>query len=159
MENKEDIKKELENLAPKLNKIDVRNDFTLPENYFYSLSDQIQEKVKATGTSKTTTFINLMHSKSVQFSLAFMIFLIIGYGIFNFGRNFYNLRTLKNTILTEEYILENIDPDEMIEFASSQVNIPKNHKNGDSGKIKQRREEAENNLLENIDESIIIDEL
>lgn len=159
MEKKENIRKELAKIAPGLSKLEISKDFPVPENYFYSLSDHIQEKIKKQEGYKTSVLLNLLHSRLLQYSISILIILAAGYGIFNYGKNLYKNRALKNTVLTEDYILENFDSDEMIEYVSDDVNGHKNDKNGNSGNKRQLKEEAENNLLENIDESIIIEEL
>lgn len=47
MENKEEIKKELEELAPRLGKIEKKNPFSVPAYYFQGMPDRVLESAKA----------------------------------------------------------------------------------------------------------------
>lgn len=47
MENKDDIRKELDELAPRLSRLKKENPFQVPDYYFQGLPDKVLERVKA----------------------------------------------------------------------------------------------------------------
>jgi hypothetical protein len=143
MENESEIRQELEQLAPGLNKLDKNDRFTIPENYFYQLPGLINEKIK-----KKENFLPWyeLHHKPIlaKVSLAFMVLIITGTTIYFAG--FYK-KPIETKITTESYIIENVDEATLEDFITENT------------QRKMKIEDQSESSLENIDESLIIEEL
>lgn len=161
MENNNHIREEIENLAPNLSKLEPRKDFIVPENYFYSLSDQIQKKLAIKENKRFSFVFEILHSMFFRYSVGFLVVLMIGFSAYYYSRSVHKAKEVQNTVLTEDYVLDNIETDEMVEYVSDKMTATRHHDNLRKGEKNQRltKDEIEDNLLENIDESTIIEEL
>ena len=138
-----DIRKELEEFATGLSKLEKNDSFPIPENYFYHLPDKINEKIKK--RSKRWLLFPGMATRNVflKVSLAFSLLLVVGSGVYFI--TFYSNQTHQQ-MKTETFILDNIDELTITEFVVENKKSVKNN------------EQVEPSL-DNIDESIMLDEL
>lgn len=143
MEKTDDILKELESISPKLAEIARKDGLPVPEDYFSRLPDAIQQRIRDNQQPDNLVKGHIFGPSTLKWAAAFIVIGILGSGYYYFAWNsFYDQKSA-----TEAYVIENVDVEIISEYFAN-MPIKVNKKN-----------EAIDNSLENIDEEIMIEEL
>ena len=136
MDNKEEIKKELREISPALEKMEKQNPFRVPDYYFQSLPDKMLEKVRGTATpvlwmDKLETALNNFFSTifSPRYAIPGAVLLIVLVVGINFLKNVNDVPLDDARLLAEipseeisAYAIENFDDADLIAFIGSPDN-------------------------------------
>lgn len=144
-EEKENIKMELNELAPNLSKIEKKNSFEVPEDYFYGLSDKIQKRVEGS-QSKTIPIIQLFQFSYTRIAVASIIIAIVCTSIYYLTSRSQN--DSEAQMITENYVLNEVDEEVLIDYIVENDLITGNLNN-----------EFEEIVLDEFDENLILNEL
>lgn len=164
MEHKDDIRKELSELAPRFGSMEKKNPFSVPDFYFQSLPDRLLTRVKnepQPWTERFETFLNRLFNRIFQprYALTFatcLVLLAVSVGVLK-QRNQPEAAPQLSEISTEaidEYILTDFDDYELAVLNGAAVPenadafIPQNISN----------EELINYVNDNIDNQTIEEE-
>lgn len=145
MASKDNIRKELDELAPKLSKIEKKDLFKVPENYFYDLSDKIQERVGLT-KKNTSSIFEILQSHFWRFAIATIVIVVVSVSIFYFINRKQNITDYLT--FTDDYILDEVDEELIIDYLVENNLISDNSYNV-----------YEETVLDDFDENLIINEL
>jgi hypothetical protein len=167
MEEFDDIQKELEGIAPMLSKLPRTNAFRVDEAYFDTLPTIVMERVHAT---KKRNWFNLSWLLQPRWAATMAVCIIAV--IFGSFLLFHNINTDKAMPVAEvqklliepvnkESILDNVDAD-ALEDALASNDLPKvtpTHKKELKLKNAADKKVLENYILDNVDESALIEDL
>lgn len=163
MENNDNIRDELKDIAPNLLKIKRKNSFSVPDDYFETLPNIIQERcIQIKKESVWSIFFKYLLKPQYSLSLALVI-AVLALGIQRFGVNESDYRAAapnKEIFITAEdlsnsYYINEFDENMLVENVTLNVSTLKYTKN-----TKTELENIENYLIENnTDVSLIISEL
>ncbi|MGI8893299.1 MAG: hypothetical protein ACR2GN_07535 [Bacteroidia bacterium] len=155
MENKtHKYKDELEKIAPGLAKIQCKDSFTVPENYFNDLSMRINERI-IEKKEKGNIFSNEVLKRYISASVLSMIILAVSFIYFNRKEN--NIEPVSNIVITLDELIASSYLTGMDEFYIKEYVAGSD---ADLNYLSLYSNDVENYLLEmNLDEQLIIDEL
>lgn len=156
MEEKENIKKELEEIAPELLKFKKHAPFSVYENYFEEFPTEIQKKVTANKPAVTLKQLPRM----IWIPIAATLILFIGYGVLMFEsyqkEHTETVSLIENTHpenneLNVALILDQVDIDEDLLIAEVQKK--------DQNASAKTQEGLEQFVVDNYDENSLLDNL
>lgn len=142
MKYRNDIKEELDRFAPKLSKIEKKEIFSLPDDYFEELTMKILDQ---TVNNPTTVLPLKTTSKKKYLVITGLAAAAIGLILLAAIKFDILKRNFKPTNNFDIYALEYIDTESIIEYLSENNLDPK--------------PESLNQLIDEIDENLIIEEL
>lgn len=127
MKTNDKIKKELEELAPKLSKLQKENPFEVPHNYFEKMQAEVLEKVKTPAIESAQSPWDVFLEKMQRWWAPKPIFALAGTALLVALFFFQNNSEIKtdafaaiDPLLLEDYVEENIEEfefDELLELA------------------------------------------
>jgi hypothetical protein len=166
MEEFDDIQKELEGIAPMLSKLPRANAFRVDEAYFDTLPTIVMERVHATKKRKWFNLSWLLQPRWAATMAVCIIAVIFGSFLL-----FHNINTDKAMPVAEvqklliepvnkENILDNVDADDLEDaLASNETPHGSYGKKERNLKKPEDKKALENYILDNVDESALIDAL
>lgn len=136
MEDKEEIKRELNELAPRLARIDKKNPFGVPPYYFQGLPDRVLERVKAQPVSwmqKVEAWLNnvfavIFRPRYAIPASAFVLMVIVVINFLKTGRpsSQFDIAQPLAEISTEEiseFAMENFDEFDWVALTETRENV------------------------------------
>jgi hypothetical protein len=167
----EEIKKELEDIAPGLGKIEKKHPFQAPANYFEELPTVVSDHVAVRRKKKSAGLEWLWRPQYAMVAAMLIAVLTISIFIFNRKTNTVPPQMVKNTNVPaaspanvaptadaetlDNIVLENVDVETMQEALATKDKPAKTHKKVGSKDDKQMEEY----ILDHCDESNLIDAL
>jgi hypothetical protein len=148
MEGKNEINEELNEIAPFLSKIDKKNNFSVHDNYFEDFPARVRDKIGYKSTTLSWTNIFGLFSRKAVFALSSLAIIAILVTMLTVN---FNRQSLAKAVTPNEYILDNIDEDLIIDELA--------FKEAPKSKIQSTTDNTEEYILENIEESTISEEL
>lgn len=135
MDNKDDIRKELDELAPRLSRLKKENPFQVPEYYFQGLPDKVLERVKNEPQSWTERLENGLNRTFAlifrpRYALTFATCLVVLAVSVGFLKNRQTAVTPAAPRLSQipteaidSYILTNFDDYELVAFNGNGIDL------------------------------------
>lgn len=163
MENEKErseIKKELQEIAPKLGALQKpdRHSFSVPENYFEEFSFHIKDKIDARKAARGMNWADFQKYLFPQFApaLAILVVIILA-GFFMLWRNTENITAsqVNSADKTNEFYIENIDEDLLVETLLNEKTAATNEIEENTAKTNS----LENFIIENYEESTLTEGL
>ena len=160
MDENKDIREELEGIAPELSRLKRKDSFEAPANYFEELPSAVQDRIIANKPKRETVFLR----RWVPAFAVLLILLTAGLFLFrNTGTQPVvqpvaqvpaDTEVNKGQIAFNDTVLEVIDEDLLVEELADNSYIKPV-----ANKIQPQPEELEEYILDNYDESLLIEEL
>jgi len=141
MTQENEILKELHEISPKLADIKKNEIFNVPENYFSDLKSNILRKIDNKRKEKKFSFSGILVSPQILVAVVIITFILFTIVTLNKHSSRENI--------SEEYILTNFDTETIVSYIMNDPVSDRYDKNAIMDEI----------LNENIDESLIIEEL
>lgn len=147
MENKKEIQDELIKISQPLSEIKKENNFSIPADYFKTLSDEIQQKTFVPKNKIVLGFENLFENLFLRYAVSILaIGVVVFFAIHNFTINKYEHDLFTNA---ETYILDQADASILIDY------INETQQNTDL----KSKDFIDDNILDIIDEELLIEQL
>lgn len=159
MEKENEIFKELEEIAPGLGSIKKPGEFPVPANYFEGLSDILQEKVAKKKRFAFIPWTGILQNVYFRYAMVLIIVALTGLLYRYFDSDLTKTKATQDIVTTEDYILENMDEAELIEYMEDTYasNAANNNTAEKANAVTEK--EIENIMLDEIDENLLIEEL
>ncbi len=147
MENKKEIQDELIKVSQPLSEIKKENNFSIPADYFKTLSDEIQQKTFVPKNKIVLGFETLFETLFLRYAVSILaIGVVVFFAIHNSTNKKYEQDLFTNA---ETYILDQADASILIDY------INETQQNTDS----KTKDFIDDNILDIIDEELLIEQL
>jgi len=141
---KTSLHNEIKEISPELNKLEKTNPYSVPENYFSDLSENIKARIKPSEFAIFTYIDRILPNVYLRLAIAILLVISLATASYFFIQQYQNTRIY---VSTEDYLIKEIDEDLFIEFIiENQIDVADLNQN-------------DVEYLEYLDEEILLDEL
>ena len=149
MEKNNDILSEISDIAPGLSKLEKKNNFSTPTDYFDDLSTDIQDKIRMKSSHYHKTARIWFGYPQIAVAASVILIIVVAFFYLNQSEQ---KQYADNTIYWDEILNDNtlIDKVEEYQLIDAYIELTANEKQNDNKVLINESEEIENELANDI---------